>query len=131
MGIAERSWRPALKSLEFKPESDRLISVAPQLERLVAAVGSNVTARLLGVDPAQVSRWVASGPISAEMARRILDVHDVLTRTLRLFARDVAARWLFGSEPLLGGARPIDVLALEGSAPVIRALNGIAQGAYS
>jgi uncharacterized protein (DUF2384 family) len=131
MGIAERHWRPALKSLEFKPESDRLISVAPQLERLVAAVGSNVTARLLGVDPAQVSRWVANGPISAEMARRILDLHDVLTRTLRLFARDVAARWLFGSEPLLGGARPIDVLALEGSAPVIRALNGIAQGAYS
>ena len=131
MGIPERAWRPALKALEFKPESDRLISVAPQLERLVAAVGSNVTARLLGVDPAQVSRWVGSGPISAEMARRILDVHDVLTRTLRLFARDVAARWLFGSEPLLGGARPIDVLALEGSAPVIRALDGIAQGAYS
>ena len=131
MSIAERVWRPALGELTFKPKSDELISVAPQLKRVIDAVGSNVTARLLDVDPAQVSRWTAGGAISAEMARRILDLHDVLTRTLRLFARDVAARWLFGSEPLLGGARPIDVLALQGSAPVIRALDGIAQGAYS
>ena len=32
---------------------------------------------------------------------------------------------------LLGGARPIDVLVTEGAAPVIRAIEGIAQGAYA
>lgn len=126
-----RGWQPVIAEIEFKPESARLVDLRPLVEQIVAAVGSNATARLLGVDPAQVSRWTSGGPISAEMGRRVLDLHAVLTRMLRLFARDVAARWLFGSEPLLGGARPIDVLALQGSAPVVRALDGIAQGAYS
>lgn len=70
-------------------------------------------------------------PISGEMARLIIDLHDVLSRILRVLDRDAAALWLMGSEPLLGGARPIDVLALEGAAPVIRAIDGIEQGAYA
>jgi uncharacterized protein (DUF2384 family) len=39
--------------------------------------------------------------------------------------------WLLGSEPLLGGARPIDVLVSEGAVPVVRAIDGIAEGAYA
>jgi uncharacterized protein (DUF2384 family) len=69
--------------------------------------------------------------ISAEMGRRIVDLHDILTRALRVFDREAAALWLTGSEPLLGGARPIDVLVLQGAAPVIAALDGIVQGAYA
>jgi hypothetical protein len=65
------------------------------------------------------------------MARLIIDLHDVLSRILRVYSRDVAAMWLAGSEPLLGGARPIDVLVMEGAAPVIRAIDGIAEGAYA
>jgi len=65
------------------------------------------------------------------MGRRVVDLHDVLTRILRVYGRESAALWLVGSEPLLGGARPIDVLALEGAAPVIRAIDGIAQGAFA
>jgi len=65
------------------------------------------------------------------MARRIVDLHDVLTRILRVYSREAAAMWLVGSEPLLGGARPIDVLATEGAAPVIRTIDGIAAGAYA
>jgi hypothetical protein len=65
------------------------------------------------------------------MGRRIVDLHDVLTRILRVYGREAAAMWLVGSEPLLGGARPIDVLALEGAAPLIRAIDGIAQGVYA
>ena len=131
MAAVGRGWQPVVTQIEFKPESDRLVDLRPLIEQIVAAVGSNATARLIGVNPAQVSRWTSGAPISGEMGRRILDLHAVLTRVLRLFAHDVAARWLFGSEPLLGGARPIDVLALQGSAPVVRALDGIAQGAYS
>ena len=66
-----------------------------------------------------------------DMARRIVDLHDVLTRILRVYGRDAAAMWLFGSEPFLGGARPIDVLVTEGAARVVRAIDGIAAGAYS
>lgn len=65
------------------------------------------------------------------MGRRIVDLHDILTRILRVYHRDAAAMWLVGSEPLLGGARPIDVLVAEGAAPVIRAIDGIAAGAYA
>jgi uncharacterized protein (DUF2384 family) len=65
------------------------------------------------------------------MGRRIVDLHDVLTRILRVYSREAAAMWLVGSEPLLGGARPIDVLAMEGAGPVVRAIDGIAEGAYA
>ena len=64
------------------------------------------------------------------MGRRIVDLHDVLTCILRVYSREAAAMWLVGSEPLLGGAR-LDVLATEGVAPVIRAIDGIGAGAYA
>ena len=90
------------------------------------------TARVLGIDRAQVSRWCSgTEPVGSEMARRVVDLHDVLTRILRVYGYEAAAMWLVGSEPLLGGARPIDVMAMEGAAPVIRAIDGIMQGAYS
>ena len=114
------------------PAADCLTDVRPLLGRIVEAVGTNAAARLLDADRAQVSRWGARGePISAEMGRRIVDLHDILTRILRVYSRAAAAMWLGGSEPLLGGARPIDVLAREGASPVIRAIDGISQGAYA
>jgi uncharacterized protein (DUF2384 family) len=106
--------------------------VTPLLGRVIEALGTNAAARLLGADRAQVSRWNAGiESIGSEMGRRIVDLHDVLTRILRVYGREAAALWLVGSEPLLGGARPIDVLVLEGAAPVIRAIDGIAEGAYA
>ena len=104
----------------------------PLLKRLIQALGTNAAGRPLGADRALVSRW-SSGkePLSSEMSRRVVDLHDVLTRILRIYGREAAALWLTGSEPLLGGSRPIDVLALEGAAPVIRAIDGIARGAYA
>ncbi|HEY4901667.1 MAG TPA: hypothetical protein VIH91_12705 [Terriglobales bacterium] len=106
--------------------------VTPLLARVIEALGTNAAARLLGADRAQVSRWNAGiESIGSEMGRRIVDLHDVLTRILRVYGREAAALWLVGSEPLLGGARPIDILVLEGAAPVIRAIDGIAAGAYA
>jgi uncharacterized protein (DUF2384 family) len=106
--------------------------VTPLLARVIEALGTNAAARLLGADRAQVSRWNAGiESIGSEMGRRIVDLHDILTRILRVYGREAAALWLVGSEPLLGGARPIDVLVLEGAAPVIRAIDGIAEGAYA
>lgn len=58
------------------------------------------------------------------MGRRIVDLHDILTRILRVYSRQAAALWLIGSEPLLGGSRPIDVLVTEGAARVICAIDG-------
>ena len=125
-------WVPDARAVVFRPSAGALEDLTPLLVRVVEALGTNATARLLGADRAQVSRWSAGNePVSAEMGRRIVDLHDVLTRILRIFSREAAALWLTGSEPLLGGARPIDILAREGASPVIRAIDGIAQGAYA
>jgi uncharacterized protein (DUF2384 family) len=129
---AIRPWTPPAGAVVLLPAADALTDVRPLLARIVEALGTNAAARLLDADRAQVSRWGAGREsVSAEMGRRIVDLHDVLTRILRVYSRGAAALWLAGSEPLLGGARPIDVLALEGAAPVIRAIDGIAQGAYA
>jgi len=123
---------PVVKRVALKPAAESLADVAPLLARVLEALGTNAAARLLGADRAQVSRWAAhTEAIGQEMGRRIVDLHDVLTRIMRVYGREAAAMWLVGSEPLLGGARPIDVLVTEGAAPVVRAIDGIAQGAYA
>jgi uncharacterized protein (DUF2384 family) len=129
---APRTWRPVAGSIHLLPAATMLADVRPLLSRIVEALGTNAAARVLGVDRAQVSRWGAGKePIGAEMGRRVVDLHDVLTRILRVYGREAAAMWLMGSEPLLGGARPIDVLVTQGAAPVIHAIDGIMQGAYA
>jgi uncharacterized protein (DUF2384 family) len=127
-----RAWIPTTKAVVLRQSADALADVTPLLARVIGALGTNAAGRLLGADRAQVSRWSAgTESIGSEMGRRIVDLHDVLTRILRVFGREAAAMWLVGSEPLLGGARPIDILVLEGAAPVIRAIDGIAEGAYA
>jgi uncharacterized protein (DUF2384 family) len=127
-----RTWNPDATVLRLLPAADELADVRPLLARVVDALGTNAVARVLDADRAQVSRWGSNKEaVSAEMARRIVDLHDVLTRILRVYDREAAALWLSGSEPLLGGARPIDVLALRGAAPVIAAIEAISEGAFA
>lgn len=130
-----RPQRPAIdgKSLKIRPQAaHRLGSAHPALTRLVDTLGNNVAGEILGVDRAQVSRWRhRREPISHEMWRRIIDTDYVLTRLLRVFYPDDAVQWLVTAEPLLNGARAVDVLALRGPAPVIRALDGIVQGVFA
>jgi uncharacterized protein (DUF2384 family) len=131
-GRVSRPWKPVADVIVLRPSADALADVRPLLARIVDALGTNAAARLLSADRAQVSRWMTgTEAVGVEMGRRIVDLHDVLTRILRVYNREAAAMWLVGSEPLLGGARPIDVLAAEGAAPVIRTIDGIAQGAYA
>ena len=129
---AARSWKPSSSPIALLAAAETLTDVRPLLARVVEALGTNAAARLLDADRAQVSRWNAGKEsISVEMGRRIVDLHDVLTRILRVYPPEAASLWLGGSEPLLGGARPIDVLVAEGASPVIRAIDGIAQGAFA
>ena len=96
-----RPWTPSVQSIVLRPAADTLTDVRPLLDRVVEALGSNATARVLDADRAQVSRWGAgTEPVSAEMGRRIVDLHDVLTRILRVYSRSAASLWLNGSEPL-------------------------------
>src|SRR4051812_44206959 len=109
------AWVVPSGPIRLRPAAAKLAAVQPLLERIVDALGTNKAAAILGVDRSQVSRWMSGAQLpGAEMSRRIVDFHDVLTRILRVYEREGAEMWLTGSEPLLGGARPIDVLALEG-----------------
>lgn len=126
------TWTPAIEQLDPAANPDALVDVAPLLERMVNAYSPAIVARLLGVDRSVVTRWVRGNrEISTAMRGRILETHDVLTRVHQVFNPTLAARWLIGHEPFLGGARPVDVMGIRGAAPVIDALDAIASGGFA
>jgi len=125
------SWTPTIERPEEPSNPSALSDVHPLLDRMIEAYSAATVARLLDVNAAMVTRWTKGGPISPEMTARILDLHAVISRAFQVFQPRHAMLWLLGSEPLLGGARPLDVLALRGAAPLIQALHGIEAGAYA
>ena len=126
------TWTVALEHIDPPHNPGALSDVRPLLERLVDAFGPRALARLLDVKPGTVGNW-SSGHrrLSSEMARRVIDLHDVMSRALQVFNADTAMRWFVGNEPFLEHARPIDVLVLRGAAPVIEALDNIDRGAFA
>jgi hypothetical protein len=106
--------------------------VHEKLERLVATFGQNAASRLLTWDAGQMRRCLKrEEKISAAIAKRIADLEHVVDFALRTFHPDEVGPWLSQPEPLLGGAIPLNVLALRGSAPVISALSRIDAGAFA
>ena len=100
-------------------------------ERVISVLGSNTVARLLGVSRSQPSRWRSGAEQMSPLNRaRLTDLDHVLNRLLQVLWPEEAGAWLTASNPHLGG-RPIDVLALRGSGPVIEAIDALAQGAYA
>lgn len=57
--------------------------------------------------------------------------NTVRERATRVFTEELFARWLTGSEPFLGGRRPIDVIRAGEVTSVIDALNAIASGGHA
>lgn len=55
----------------------------------------------------------------------------VTDRLLRLMSPGAALLWLKGQDAHLGGANPIAVLMLEGSKPVLDALDAFEEGAFA
>lgn len=124
-------WSPLIDPFVAPKHPEALGDVHPLLQQMVDAYAPNAVARLLDVDPAMITSWRRGAKISEEMSRRILDLHAVLVRALQIFDPKVVTNWLVGHEPFLNDARPIDVLAVRGAAPLIEALDGIAAGAYA
>jgi hypothetical protein len=59
------------------------------------------------------------------------DDHALVSRMLSLMTPEAALLWLQGSEPFFGGARPVNVLALDGTSPLLDALDAIEQGGFA
>jgi hypothetical protein len=109
-----------------------LTDAKPLLERLERAFGARPLGDLLDIAPDAVARCITGRQtMTDDMQRHVIGLHNLLCRMLQTFAPDFAALWLVGSEPILEGKRPIDVLALRGVGPLIEALDGIEAGAYS
>ncbi|MGH8985518.1 MAG: antitoxin Xre/MbcA/ParS toxin-binding domain-containing protein [Acidimicrobiia bacterium] len=130
-GVVRQSRAPKVGSVTVKPDAASLFDVPVEVERVVSALGSNTVADLLNVSRSQPSRWRAGKErISPGNRARLADLDHVLNRLLQVLWPEDASAWLTAPNPHLGG-RPVDVLALHGAAPVIEAIDALAQGAYA
>ena len=73
----------------------------------------------------------------SDVERTVLQTcHDdesqaLVDKLLELMTPRTALLWLKGNDPHLGGAQPIVVLQLDGSRPVLEALQAFQQGAFA
>ncbi|WDT93136.1 DUF2384 domain-containing protein [Thermoleophilum album] len=86
-------------------------------------------AELLGVNPAQVSRWLRGQGIDEVNAARVEVLELVMSQLLRLYPSDLALRWLEGVNPHLGDRRPVDLIRQGRAAEVLDAIAAERTGA--
>jgi uncharacterized protein (DUF2384 family) len=126
------NWTLPVLDIDPPKNPGALADVVPLLERLVAAFGTRPLARLLDVEAGTVTNWTSRRRnISHDLAKRIMDLHDVLTRALQIYQPRTAMDWLVGNDPFLDYARPIDVLVKQGAAPLIVALEAFEALGYA
>ena len=87
------------------------VSIAAKVEALSRDLGSQrKLAGLLGVSPAQVSRWQRGQGIDAVNADAVDLLELVMSNLLRVYSQEAAVRWLVGVNPHLGDRRPLDLI---------------------
>lgn len=88
-------------------------------------------AELLGVSPAQVTRWRRGQGIDEVNARRVDLLELAMSSLLRLYSSEAAELWLQGFNPHLGGLRPIDVIRAGRSRELLDAIAQERAGSYA
>jgi len=109
------------------------VTAKEKLRAVTQDLGSQArVARLLGVSPSRVSRWLRTGEQpDAENRRKVSNVEFVMTRLLEVFHRETALDWLQGINAHLRHRRPIDLLAEGRIVEVLGALEAEETGAYA
>jgi len=79
-------------------------------------------AELLGVDRAQVTRWLRGAGIDPANAEKVDLLELVWANLRRLYEHDAALAWLLGVNPLLGDRRPIDLIRSGRTEELLRAI---------
>jgi hypothetical protein len=87
-------------------------------------------AELLGVSPAQVTRWRRGQGIDEANARRVDLLELVMSSLLRLYSPEVAELWLHGVNPHLGG-RPVDLIRAGRSRELLDAIAQERAGSFA
>jgi uncharacterized protein (DUF2384 family) len=79
-------------------------------------------ADMLGVNRAQITRWLRGAGIDPLNAERIDLLELVWSALLRIYERDAALSWLFGVNPRLADRRPIDLVRAGRTEELMRAI---------
>jgi uncharacterized protein (DUF2384 family) len=88
-------------------------------------------ADLLGVNRAQVTRWLRGAGIDPANAEKVDLLELVWANLLRLYDRDAALAWLFGINPALGDRRPIDLIRAGRIEELMRAIRAERADAFA
>jgi uncharacterized protein (DUF2384 family) len=104
-------------------------------EKVVALSGDFRSQRrladLLGVSPAQVTRWRQGKGIDELNARRVDLLELIMSSLLRLYSPEVAELWLVGLNPHLADRRPIDLVRAGRSRELLDALAQERAGSFA
>jgi transcriptional regulator with XRE-family HTH domain len=99
------------------------VATAQKVEALSVDFGSQRRlAELLGVSPAQVSRWLKGQGIDPLNADKIDLLELVMSQLLRLYEPEAARAWLLGLNPQLRDRRPIDMIRMGKAEELLRAI---------
>jgi uncharacterized protein (DUF2384 family) len=99
------------------------VNTARKVEALRADFRSAAeVADMLGVNRAQITRWLRGAGIDPLNAERIDLLEMVWSALLRVYERDAAVSWLFGVNPRLGDRRPIDLIRAGRAEELMRAI---------
>ncbi len=108
------------------------VSTRAKLRAVAHDLGSQArVARILGVSPSRVSRWLRDEEPDADNRRKLLAVEFLLARLLDVYSRETAMKWLEGFNAHLGDRRPIDLLAQGRVTDVLVALDAEEAGSYA
>lgn len=114
-------------------DSASTLSIEARVREVANALGSSANlAALLDISPSQPTRWLQGREQpSPASARAIVDLDHVIARANLLWQPSVVTSWLYGNNAFLEGARPVDVVKLQGATPVIAALDQELAGGYA
>lgn len=115
-----------------KGDTNMPVEVREKVRAVSRDVGGQAKlARLIGVSPSRISRWLQNEAPDIVNQRKVEGVEFVLSRLLGTWKRETALKWLQGFNAHLGDRRPIDLLASGRVAEVIEAIESEETGAYA
>ena len=91
---------------------------------LVNVFGGAGLAEIVQVNRSQPTRWMnGQERPGATAAPLLIDLQHVLARARLIWGEAAATTWMVSANSFLDGARPVDVIQITGSAPVLEALD--------
>lgn len=87
------------------------VPIAHRIKAVARELGTQRRlAEALGVDPAQVTRWVQGGGMGPLNRARLGMLEVVMSRLAGLYEPAVIEDWLLGANPHLGDRQPLQAL---------------------